>query len=304
MSTAQDWRTRARDSGLRTVLKRSAEALGFDLVKRSFYSPVPDWKAMPDEVWTRRSAMRGIAWDVPGQLAFLQDELAPYIQEFTPPVDPPAGEAAYSYRNGFFPAVDADVLYAMVRHLKPPRILELGSGYSSLVIAQARARNAEDDDTLAGAHVVYDPFSRPELKGPIAARADLRLVSANDVPLAEFEALAAGDVLFVDTTHTVKLDSDVNFIVLDVLPLLKPGVIVHFHDIFLPWEYPKKWLTDPEVFWAEQYLLQAFLIGNQDWDILLSNAAVVGDAVDAVTAVVPSTPLTDAASSFWMRRRG
>jgi hypothetical protein len=277
--------------------------LGFDLVKRSFYSPVPDWKAMPDEVWTRRSAMRGIAWDLEAQLAFLERDLAPFVAEFTPPEDPPAGEAAYSYRNGFYPAIDADVLYAMVRHLKPPRILELGSGYSSLVIAQARARNAEDDGgSGTSTHVVYDPFSRPELKGPIAARADLRLVSANDVPLSEFEALEAGDVLFVDTTHTVKLDSDVNFIVLDVLPLLRPGVIVHFHDIFLPWEYPKKWLTDPEVFWAEQYLLQAFLVGNREWEIMLSNAAVVGDEVRRVTAVVPSAPLADAASSFWMRR--
>lgn len=300
----QALRTRAREHGLKAVLTRSATALGFDLVKRSFYSPIPDWRAMPDEVWTRRSALEGIAWDLEAQVRFVQADLAPFTAEFTPPVDPPVGAPTYSYRNGFFGAVDSDILYAMVRHLRPRRIIELGSGYSSLVVAQARGRNDAD---LPGAetcqHTVWDPFARPELKETIAAAADLRLVSANDVPLATFDELQAGDVLFVDTTHTVKLDSDVNRIILDVLPRLRPGVVVHFHDIFLPWEYPKQWLVDPEVFWAEQYLLQAFLTGNRDWDVMVASAALYSDEPDRLAAVFPSTPLASGASSFWMRRR-
>lgn len=298
------WRERATKLGVRRALKRSATAIGFDLVKRSFYSPIPDWESMPEETWTRRSALAGLTWDLDRQLDFLESKLAPFVAEFDPPADPPTdGSVAYSYGNGFFPAVDGDLLYAMVRHLRPPRIVELGSGYSSLVIAEARRRNdAEAPDVPPCEHTVWDPFSRPELRDTIAAQADLRLVSANDVPLSLFESLEAGDVLFVDTTHTVKLGSDVNYIILDVLPRLQPGVVVHFHDIFLPFEYPKQWLTDPEVFWAEQYLLQAYLSGNPGWDILLSNAALLADEPARVRAVVPSAPLARAASSFWMRR--
>lgn len=303
MSIRASWRAAARRLGLRRALQRSAQALGFDLVKRGFYSPIPEWRSLPDEVWTRRSALRGIAWDLEAQMAFLERELGPYFPEFRPPVAPRSGIARYHYENGFFGAVDADVLYAFIRHLRPRKVLELGSGYSSLVIGAALARNALEGDSNRSTHDVFDPFSRPDLAPAIRAVADLHLISANDVPLSTFGELTAGDVLFVDTTHTVKLDSDVNFIVLDVLPLLRPGVVVHFHDIFLPWEYPKAWLTEPEVFWGEQYLLQAFLAHNPEYEVLLGIAAALRDKHERVAEVITSADRASGASSFWLRRR-
>lgn len=301
MSIEQRIRAQARTVGLRTVLKRSAEALGFDLVKRSFYSPVPDWRAMPDEVWTRRSDLGGIGWDLDAQVRMLEEDLGPYFAEFSPPVERPSGALSYHYANGFFGSVDADILYAMIRHLRPAQIVELGSGYSSLVIGAARAQN-DADSGQASHHTVWDPFSRPDLAPRIREVADLRLTSANDVPLEVFDGLRAGDVLFVDTTHTVKLDSDVNFIVLDVLPRLAPGVVVHFHDIFFPFEYPKEWLTDPEVYWAEQYLLQAFLAFNPSFEVLLGAAALAADASEQVAALMPQAHIARHPGSLWMRR--
>ena len=116
---------------------------------------------------------------------------------------------------------------------------------------------------------VFDPFPSvvtPELPG----LERLERLSAQQVPLETFDRLGSGDVLFVDTTHTVKVGSDVNHILLEVLPRLAPGVVVHLHDIFLPYEYPKVWLEDYGLYWTEQYLLQAFLAFNSGYEILAS----------------------------------
>lgn len=293
-------RTAARTSGLRSVLKQGAGALGFDLVKRSFYSPLPDWRRLPESTWSTPSSMRGVTFDVEAQLAHLTADLAPYLAEFTPPRARQAGPVAYHYENGFFGAVDADVLYATIRHHRPRRVIELGSGFSSLVIAEALERNR--DDGRDGAHDVYDPFSRPDLAPEIRKVAELHLVSANDVPLSAFAELEAGDVLFVDTTHTVKLASDVNYAILDVLPVLRPGVVVHFHDVFSPWEYPREWFTDPEVFWAEQYLLQAFLMFNDAFAVTLGVNALVQAHPGVVAELMPSAAWARFPGSFWITR--
>jgi Methyltransferase domain len=128
------------------------------------------------------------------------------------------------------------VLYAIVRALRPRRIVELGSGHTSLVLAQACVRNSEHGSPVH--YSAFDPF--PSVAAPPPPGLDeLVPIRAQEVPGMVFERLGAGDLLVVDTTHTVKIDGDVNHIVLDVLPRLEPGVFVHFHDIFLPWEYPR-----------------------------------------------------------------
>ena len=124
---------------------------------------------------------------------------------------------------------------------------------------------------------------------------------AQDVPLDVFTALESGDVLFVDTTHTVKLDSDVNRIVLDVLPALAPGVLVHVHDIFLPYEYPRRWLEESGFFWAEQYLLQAFLADNPRFEVLAATFALCRDRPEAMARLAPTWQPGAEASAFWLR---
>ena len=157
--------------------------------------------------------------------------------------------------------------------MRPARVIELGSGYSTLLINLACRRNG--DDGITTVHQAFDPYPREHIVGPglpaPAASSRSRPPTCRSELFAE---LRAGDILFVDTTHVVRLAGDVNFVVLDVLPRLQEGVIVHFHDIFLPWEYPRPWLTEMRYYWTEQYLLQAFLAYNREFEVLVPAQAL------------------------------
>jgi hypothetical protein len=291
-------RVLTRRTGASTRLKSAVRRLGFDLLRRHYYSPIPDLAELPDDLWTRESELRSVAFDVAAGLDFIQRELAPYMAEYTPPRTPTGDPGDFYLENGFYESVDAETLYAMVRRLAPRRIVELGSGMSTLVIADARAH----PDMGRSEHLVYDPHMRLDLAEPIAKRTTVQSVSATEIPLTVFESLGAGDILFVDTTHTVKLGGDVNRIVLDVLPILSPGVYVHFHDIYLPWEYPREFLAERSFFWAEQYLLQAFLAFNQQFEILFGAHALQRRFPDALGRLVPSAHPGIRPSALWLRR--
>ena len=250
----------------------------YQLLKRTYYSPLSDLDALPAEIWDRRSAMAGIAFDTEAQIDWAETELAPFTTEFEAPHDGTWGSGEYYYANKSFEWGDADVAYAMVRHLQPRRILELGSGFSTLVLDKAVERNG------TGELVSNDPFPR----GVVPERLRVEQRGAESVPLSEFEALQPGDILFVDTTHTVKLGSEVNYIVLDALPALRPGVVVHFHDIYLPYEYPRGLVEFHDAYWAEQYLLQAFLAMNPGYEVLFANNAVAREQRERFKKLVPS----------------
>ena len=179
---------------------------------------------------------------------------------------------------------------------------ELGSGASTHVIHLAALANARDGSPLE--HTVFDPFPfKASPIGPVAG-ATAHPIRAEDLDPARFAALQAGDVLFVDTTHTVRTGGDVTHIFLEILPRLAPGVTVHVHDIFLPYEYPRDWVLDQRRAWAEQYLLQAFLAFNRDFEVLMPNYALARAAPQALRQAIPSfDPSTVRPGGFWIRRR-
>jgi hypothetical protein len=266
----------------------AAGRLGRRLVKDDFYSPLPDLDALPPE--DLRSAMAGIRFDSVEQLRYLSEALGPYLGELD---IPDAGVAGELYlRNGFYEAGDAETLYAIVRERRPARVLELGSGFSTHIIARALAANG------GGTHEVFDPYARAE----IDALASVTRRSAGEIADAEFARLERGDVLFVDSTHVVKIGSEVNRIVLDALPLLAPGVAVHFHDIFLPWDYPHGFFTRLGMYLNEQYLLQAFLAMNPGYRILLAMSAVGRLHPQEVAELIPSVRAGAAPCAFWIER--
>jgi hypothetical protein len=127
-------------------------------------------------------------------------------------------------------------------------------------------------------------------------------IEAQALPLRTFSRLEAGDVLFIDTSHTVKLGGEVVHLFLEVLPRLAPGVVVHVHDIALPYEYDRRFVVDLQMPWAEQYLLQALLCGSPDWEVLFGAQAVTRKHPDRLRAIVPSLRERHYPSSFWMRR--
>jgi hypothetical protein len=188
----------------------------------------------------------------------------------------------------------------MVRHMRPQRLIELGSGFSTLVLACACEANRADGSPVE--MVSNDPFERGVVPPRLPGLTRLVERGAEAVPLEEFERLDAGDILFVDTTHTVKLGSEVNYIVLDVLPALRPGVIVHFHDIYLPYEYPRPLVEFHAAYWAEQYLLQAFLAMNPGFEVLFANQAVAREQGERFKELVPSYTGENSPSGFWLRR--
>jgi Methyltransferase domain len=272
--------------------------LGLQVVVKSFYSPIPDLAAIPESTWERESDLAGIHFDLEQQLGYL-DDLAPCLDEFRPEEQPNGDSDAYFLENGSYGRVDADVLYATVRASKPNRIVELGSGYTTLVVAQACLENEREGATAE--YRAFDPYpsvARPDLPG----LTELVSVPAEELPTELFAELGQNDMLIVDTTHTVKTGGDVNHVVLDVLPRLGGGVRVHFHDIFLPWEYPRKWVEDYGLYWAEQYLLQAFLSLNEEFEILYALYALARRRPDELRKLVPSWRDGAVPGAFWIRR--
>jgi predicted O-methyltransferase YrrM len=286
---------RVYESGAATAayrgLRRGAARVGLDVVARTFYSPVPNLERLAPGTFDRVSALPGIAWDLDAQLAFVRSRIAPAMAGFadTPGYDP---DSSYN-------AADAAVLYGTLRGLRPSRVVELGSGQSTLVMARAASENASDGHPLVLES--FDPYpgvAQPPLDGLAA----LERVPAQEVPLSVFEALGPGDVLFVDTTHTVKLGSDVNHIVLEVLPRLRPGVIVHLHDIFLPFEYPRVWPERYGLYWSEQYLVQAFLAFSSGYEVLAAVHALQRQRAGAMRELLPAAVGERVGAAFWVRR--
>lgn len=224
------------------LTRRLAARLGYDLVLRSVYSPVPAIPPATSPVWQRASSLSGLEVGPQRQLAFLEGDLARYLDEFEPP-------PGFHLWNDYYQSVDAEVLYAMIRHFRPRQVLEIGSGYSTLVIEAACRRNASEGRTAE--IVAVDPEPRrglDMLRGSVVTIRE----PAQELPVERFLELEQNDVLFVDSSHTVKLGSEVNLIVLEVLPRLREGVVVHFHDVFLPYEYPRHWY-ERGTYLAEQY---------------------------------------------------
>ena len=227
--------------------RRLVDTAKSDVIPKGYNSPVPD----PSELPPRRDPLP--LFDIEAQRPLLQRVLA-------------ASEGFAWEQNAMYGPTDSRVLVGMLRVLDPPRVVELGSGYTTRLIRE----------TLGREHEVFDPGATG--------------VKAQDVPLEVFTSLEDGDVLFVDTTHIVRTGGEVVRIVLDVLPRLASGVRVHFHDILLPGEVDERWLANGW-YWTEQYLLEAFLRGNEAWAVEL-----------AVHALQISRPEEELASAFWVRR--
>ena len=272
-------------------MRRAARSGGFDLLRRNFYSPLPQLEELPLDVFRRRNPMPGVTWAPDRHEAFLRD-LAPYLAEFTPP-------EGFFWGNGMYESIESEVLYAVVRRHKPNRLVELGSGFTSLIMAAACQENASEG--RSSCYTVFDPFPREFVKAGIDGVDSLQPVGAAEIQKKEFEALEDGDLLFIDTTHTVKVGSDVNRLILEVLPTLAPGVLVHVHDIFLPYEYPREFF-EQHLYWQEQYLLQALLTENPNFEVLFPASATARERPDLITELIPKHQRPVGPSAFWMRR--
>ncbi len=184
----------------------------------------------------------------------------------------------------------------MVRHFRPRLIIEIGSGFSSLVLNEGAAKNN------GSALICVEPFPHEFLKQGFPGLHSLIQKKVEDVELGFFSQLVSGDILFIDSSHTVKIGGDVNYLFLEVLPRLKPGVIVHVHDIFLPFEYQRDWVMEKFRFWTEQYMLQSFLTFNSEFEVLMANSYLNYWHEEELKTVFPDLP-SYRGGSFWIRRK-
>jgi hypothetical protein len=229
-----------------------------------FYSPVVDpdsIRAREGEVWDGRTEVLGIDFDKEGHRQLLNEVFPKWIGDFDYPYE--SAEAMNSGRQGFFLGndqfsnIDARTLFVFLREFKPRRVIEVGSGFSSLLMADVKKRFLDPSTALQ----CIEPYPRSFLRDP-AYGFELVESKVEHVPLQFFESLGAGDILFIDSSHVSKTGSDVNYLMFEVIPRLPAGVLVHVHDIFLPHDYPYEWVVTNNRSWNEQYVLQAYLMFN------------------------------------------
>lgn len=244
-------------------LWRYVESRGFHVTPVHFYQPIPDTGAL-DETYRPASETIGIDWNEAAQLRLLAEVFPKYVAEYQRFFSDFVDDERFPGRKIEFRGHDPHVYHCIIRHYRPKRIVEVGGGFSTLVAANAARLNG---DTSV---IAIEPFENDYLNS-IAGSIQHLDQPAQAIDFDFFDQLRENDILFIDGSHVVKTGSDVCFLVLEVLPRLRDGVIVHFHDIFLPFDYPRSWLEDRRVFWNEQYLVQAYLMHNNRSRILFAN---------------------------------
>lgn len=242
-----------------------AAHLRLNVTPVNYYSVIPDVIRLARTVpqWNLPSVLPGIMIDLEDQLRTLSNVCLPFQKEFLGNPYYLKG-ASLSYGPGFG-YIEAQALHAVIRYLKPKRIIEVGCGVSTYCMLQALKLNSNEG---AGAEkfLCIEPNPRRDLKN--SRDVDLLEQFVEYVPVSRFECLSEGDLLFIDSSHAVKAVSDVNFLILEALPRLQPGVWIHFHDIYFPYDYPRHLLESSFMFHNETSLLRAFLINNPHAKIL------------------------------------
>ena len=211
-----------------------------------FYSPIPNVSELNPDIFTKVNDCVGLEFSVVDQLSNMKLIFPKYLSEYTPPV------------NLGLSQVDAFILYAMIRNKKPKVLIEIGSGESTRISLEALSRNA--DEGVACHFTAIEPFPKTFLKEIRNKNFELIESKVQDVDLRVF---ADADILFIDSSHVSKIDSDVNYEILNIVPQLKVGSFVHWHDIMIPMDYPKAWIESGNMFWNESYMVHAFMLHNK-----------------------------------------
>jgi predicted O-methyltransferase YrrM len=266
-----------------------------------FYSPVVEPGSIvirEAEIWGKKGpdTLSGIDLRTEEQLNLISQFIQyypelPYSQEKDPLV-------RYYFDNDYYTHNEAVVLYSIMRHVKPKKIVEIGSGFTSAIMLDTNQRFFDNKISLC----FIDPYPERLLglmdeKDHISCKVIAQEVQS--VPLGIYRELEAGDILFVDSSHVAKTGSDLNHILFEILPVLQPGVLIHFHDIFYPFEYPKEWVMQGRN-WNENYFIRAFLMHNHTYRIRLYSDYIFTHHRDAFIPM----PLAHGVrgSSLWLEK--
>lgn len=277
------------------------QAAGFSLLPNHYYSPIPDTTRLSPDDLARKFSMKGVDLRESEQLAFL-GACTQFQKEYVRFSEKPAKPWDFHYGNGVFESCDAEALHCAVRLHKPRRVIEVGSGFTTLITAAACEENRIHEGVECD-FTAIEPYPNDLFQGPIPGLSRVLRSRLQDVDLSLFATLQENDILFIDSSHVLKTGSDVELLYLEVLPALNPGVLIHVHDIFLPAQYPRDWIMDEHIFWNEQHLLYAFLAFNNAFKVLWAGAFMHGRHPERLADAFPAyDPLRCLPGSFWMRR--
>lgn len=278
------------------------QKLGIHVLPVHFYSPIPDTRELKAQkhLFEQDHPMYGVDMREKEQWKLVESVVKAYEDEYRA-----AGGAFFGVNEKKMPSYapfNALTLFALIRHYKPKKMIEVGSGMSTRISAAAFAANRKEGKP--GDFFAVEPYPSEDVRKGFEGLTQTIAKKVEDFPLSEFLSLNENDILFIDSSHAVKIFGDVNYLYLTVLPQLKPGVIIHIHDIFFPRDYlPHHFFqTRIKQIWQEQYLLHAFLMFNREFKVMLCSSwlhfKMPGRLKDLFDWYHPNR----CPSSFWMRR--
>ena len=267
---------------------RMFESVGYHVTPNSFAYPIPDSSDLSGELFARSSDCVGLDWNLSCQEELLDGPFSRFATEVS------------IEQNIGLSKLDAAVLHSMIRHFRPEKVVEIGSGESTKFAARACLMNQKEG--YVSQFVAIEPFPKQDLRQGIPG---LTSLIEKRVEQVDPEEITDCDLLFIDSSHIIGIGGDVNYEILELVPRLKPGALVHWHDIFLPNEYPKTWVKDHHCFWTEQYLVHAFMKFNSDFEVLWASKYMHISQADRLQAVFPYFDSgKHQISSCWIRRKG
>ena len=271
-----------------------------------YYSPIPNLEEIRNRRATifKRSGIdpKGIELRKEEQFALLE-KFSEYYKEL--PYDfstNSRGKTRYQVNGDWYKYSDAIMLYSMMRHFKPNRIVEAGSGYSSAIMLDTNDLFLNSNTSIT----FIDPY--PErllslLKAEDKQKHTIVRSIIQDTDIEIFKKLESNDILFIDSSHISKVGSDLNYILFEILPVLKSGVLIHFHDIFYPFELPEKWILERKWFWNENYILRAYLTENKRYDIVNFNTYLHAEYRKWFSEHMPACLIEEEGTgSIWIRK--
>lgn len=275
-----------------------ADSWGYHVRPIHYYEPLPDFRSVTAAAAESRRVSTAIDFDLEGQRRLVRRLGDAYRAE----LEAIAHAGSFDFHNEYFAGLDAALYYALIRDLRPARVIEIGAGMSTRIAAQALERNRAEG--RPGDLIAIEPFPQPRLTTDMPA---ITLIAepVERVPLTTFDVLEANDILFIDSSHAAKFGGDVCREFLEILPRLKPGTWIHVHDIFFPRDYPAEWLIDKRLAFNEQYLLEAFLAFNHAFSVRAANFWLGLEARDQAEVLAPAAIWpggSHGCSSFWMQR--
>jgi len=279
-----------------TISKKLLKLIGIFPITDHYYEPQFNFDNLKKDLYKDRS-LNGIKFNLNNQLAnikkfnFTQELIFLNLKEKSP-------NYGFNINNNFFGHGDAEAYYQVIRYFKPSKIVEVGSGYSTLIALEAVKKNKEENIQRKNIITCIEPYENKWLNN---FKVKVIRKKIEDINFAKYLNLKKNDILFIDSSHMIRPQGDVLKIFLEILPKLKKGVIVHVHDIFTPKNYPEKWLIKENKFWNEQYLVEALISNSDRYKIFLSLNFLKNKFYSKLKKICPYLTKENEPSSLYLR---